>query len=91
MSSNSHSTTEHDESKSWVAEQDGPVSAKGTETNDAVCVLQMNFSGGAGSDDFEEITRFDWFERFEQKNLAILSQQEKVSGEESTFLALVSH
>lgn len=91
MSSSSHTTTDHDEIRSWVEEHDGkPVSVKGTEADDTAGVLRIDFPGGAGSGDLEEISWDDWFEKFEQNNLAFLYQKEKSSGEDSTFFKLVS-
>ncbi|HEX6293258.1 MAG TPA: hypothetical protein VFZ66_29025, partial [Herpetosiphonaceae bacterium] len=53
-------------------------------------VLRIDFPGGAGSDRLEEISWDEWFEKFDAKNLAFLYQDEKASGEQSTFFKLVS-
>jgi len=45
--------------------------------------------GGAGAEALEEVDWDRWFEVFEDRELALLHQQQKASGEESTFVKLV--
>ncbi len=91
MASESHTTTDHDEIRRWVEEHDGkPASVKGTEGGDSAGVLRIDFPGGAGDDQFEHLSWDDWFEKFESEKLAFLYQEEKASGEDSTFHKLVS-
>ena len=90
MSSESHTTTDHEEIRSWVEEHDGkPVLVKGTESEDGSGVLRIDFPGGAGADDFDEVDWDQWFEVFDDRGLAFLYQQRKASGEDSTFFKLV--
>ena len=89
MPSESHTTTEHDEIRRWVEEHDGtPASVRGTG-NGEPGVLRIDFPGGAGEDELEHISWDEWFEKFEKENLAFLYQEEKASGEDSTFFKLV--
>ncbi|MBW3608679.1 MAG: hypothetical protein KY463_10035 [Actinobacteria bacterium] len=89
MASESHTTTEHDEIRRWVEEHDGkPASVRGTG-NGGPGVLRIDFPGGAGEDELEHISWDEWFAKFEQENLAFLYQEEKASGEDSTFFKLV--
>ena len=84
-------TTNHDEIRRWVEEHGGkPASVRGTENGDGAGVLRIDFPGGAGADQLEPISWDEWFEKFEQNDLAFLYQQEKASGEDSTFFKLVS-
>jgi hypothetical protein len=53
-------------------------------------VLRIDFPGGAGEDQLEHISWSEWFEKFDRENLAFLYQEEKASGEDSTFFKLVS-
>jgi hypothetical protein len=62
---------------------------RGTEDGGAG-VLRIDFPGGAGEDQLEHISWDEWFEKFEQDNLAFLYQEQKASGEDSTFFKLVS-
>jgi hypothetical protein len=91
MASETRTTTDHDEIRRWVEEHDGkPASVRGTEGGDTAGVLRIDFSGGAGTDDLEHISWEDWFTKFDDENLAFLYQQQKASGEDSTFFKLVS-
>jgi hypothetical protein len=90
MASESKTTTDHDTIRRWVEERDGkPASVRGTGDGDAG-VLRIDFPGGAGQDELEHISWDEWFEKFDQNNLAFLYQEEKKSGEGSTFFKLVS-
>jgi hypothetical protein len=90
MASESQTTTDHDTIRRWVEERDGkPASVRGTGDGDAG-VLRIDFPGGAGQDELEHISWDEWFEKFDQNNLAFLYQEEKKSGEGSTFFKLVS-
>ena len=91
MASETRTTTDHDEIRRWVEEHDGtPASVRGTERGDEAGVLRIDFPGGAGADELEHISWDEWFEKFEAENLALLYQERKASGEDSTFFKLVS-
>jgi hypothetical protein len=90
MASESKTTTDHDTIRRWVEERDGkPASVRGTGDGEAG-VLRIDFPGGAGQDELEHISWDEWFEKFDQNNLAFLYQEEKKSGEGSTFFKLVN-
>jgi hypothetical protein len=91
MASKTATTTDHDEIRRWVEEHDGsPATVRGTERGDAAGVLRIDFPGGAGEDQLEHISWDEWFQKFDDSDLAFLYQQEKASGEDSTFFKLVS-
>lgn len=91
MAGDSKTTTAHDTIRRWAEERDGsPASVRGTENGDEAGVLRIDFPGGAGEDSLEHISWDDWFEKFDEKQLAFLYQEEKASGEGSTFFKLVS-
>jgi hypothetical protein len=91
MASKSTATTNHDEIRRWVEEHGGkPASVRGTEGGDEAGVLRIDFPGGAGTDQLEHISWDDWFQKFDDSNLAFLYQEQKASGEDSTFFKLVS-
>ncbi len=50
----------------------------------------IDFPGGAGEDQLEHISWDEWFRKFEESNLAFPYQDEKASGEDSTFFKLSS-
>ena len=91
MASETHTTTDHDEIRTWVEQHDGkPASVKGTESGDAAGVLRIDFPGGADEDTLEHVSWDDWFAKFDDNGLAFLYQAHKASGEDSTFFKLVS-
>jgi hypothetical protein len=91
MASESHTTTDHDEIRSWVEEHGGnPANVAGTENAGGPGVLRIDFPGGAGEDQLQHISWEDWFDKFERENLAFLYQAKKAGGEDSTFFKLVS-
>jgi hypothetical protein len=90
MASDTTTTTDHDEIRRWVEEHDGkPASVRGTES-DGAGILRIDFPGGAGEESLEHISWDDWFQKFDENNLAFLYQRQKASGEDSTFFKLVS-
>lgn len=91
MSSDSRTTTDHDEIRSWVEDHEGsPASVRGTGEGDEPGVLRIDFPGGAGDDELETVDWDRWFEKFDDEGLAFLYQEEKASGEDSTFFKLVN-
>ncbi|HET7328896.1 MAG TPA: hypothetical protein VFJ14_16615 [Nocardioidaceae bacterium] len=91
MATDTRTTTDHDEIRSWVEEHDGvPASVAGTEGGDTAGVLRIDFPGGAGEDSLEHVSWDDWFTKFDDNDLAFLYQAQKSGGEDSTFFKLVS-
>ena len=83
-------TTDHDEIRRWAEARGGrPASVKGTGAGDDAGILRINFPGGA-EDSLEDITWEEFFDAFEENNLAFLYQEETASGDESRFFKLVN-
>ncbi len=90
MASETRTTTEHDEIRSWVEAHDGkPASVADTRDGDDAGVLRIDFPGGAGAPDLEPISWDEWFAKFDENELAFLYQTEKADGSDSTFFKLV--
>lgn len=90
MASTSKTTTNHDEIRRWVEAHDGkPVQVRGTGSTNDPGILRIDFPGGAGKDRLEPIGWDEWFEKFDDSDLAFLYQEEKASGGDSTFFKLV--
>lgn len=91
MPSKSNTTTDHDEIKNWVESHGGkPATVRSTKDGDDAGVLRIDFPGGAGTDSLEHVSWDEWFAKFDEAGLAFLYQQQKASGEDSTFFKLVS-
>lgn len=91
MSSETRTTTDHDEIRRWVEDHGGkPVQVKGTGSDDDPGVLRIDFPGGAGQDSLEPIDWDEWFRKFDQNNLAFLYQEKKADGGDSTFFKLLA-
>ena len=87
--SESKTTTDHDEIRRWVEEHGGkPAVVRGTRDN-ASAVLRIDFPGGAGEDELEQVSWDEWFEIFDRSELALLYQERQAGGEDSTFFKLV--
>lgn len=87
--SETRTTTDHDEIRRW-AEAHGGVPATVKDTSDeGPGLLTLDFPGGAGEDKLQHISWDEWFEKFDRENLAFLYQEQKASGEDSTFFRLV--
>ncbi len=98
MAGQSKVTTDHNTIKKWIEERGGkPASVKRTEGKDDPGLLRVDFpgrgkdearNGGRGS--LQEISWDDFFQKFDEKQLAFLYQDEMKSGQESRFFKLVS-
>jgi hypothetical protein len=90
LGSTTKTTTDHDEIRRWVEEHGGkPAMVKGTGSGSDPGVLRIDFPGGAGEEQLEQIDWDEWFRKFDESGLAFVYQSEKASGEDSTFFKLV--
>ena len=90
MASDTRQTTDHDEIRRWVEDHDGrPAQVSGTESGGEAGVLRIDFPGGAGGDELETISWDEWFSKFDDAGLALLYQERKADGSDSTFNKLV--
>ena len=90
MASQTKQTTNHEEIRRWVEEHGGkPARVKVSGGDGDPGVLRIDFPGGSGEDALEHISWDEWFEKFDDENLAFLYQERKSGGEDSTFFKLV--
>ena len=88
--STSKTTTNHDEIRNWVEERGGqPAKVKGTEKGDSA-LLRIDYPGFSGEDTLEAISWDEFFEIFDDNDLAFLYQEETQSGKESRFSKFVN-
>jgi hypothetical protein len=89
-SAESKTTTNHDEIRKWVEERGGePARVKGTDDGDSPGVLRIDYPGFSGEGTLEAITWEEFFEAFDENNLAFLYQEQTKDGEISRFSKLI--
>ena len=83
-------TTDQNQIRRWVAERGGwPARVKGTDKNGKGGVLRIDYPGFSGENTLERINWEEFFETFDQSNLAFLYQDKLESGETSRFSKLI--
>ncbi len=91
MSGETKKTMDHKEIQRWVEERGGfPATVARTEKDGEAGVLRIDFPGHSGKDSLERISWEDFFEKFDEKKLAFLYQDQMRDGEESRFFKFVS-
>ncbi|PZV20706.1 MAG: hypothetical protein DCF21_04125 [Leptolyngbya sp.] len=91
MTDSSKTTIDHGIIKQWVESRGGfPATVKSTKDNGEPGLLRIDFPGYSGENTLERISWDDFFNKFEDSNLALLYQDELKSGEESRFCKLIS-
>jgi hypothetical protein len=90
MSAESKVTTDHERIKKWVVERGGsPARVKDTDTGGSSGVLRIDYPGYSGEETLEAISWQEFFDGFEQNNLAFLYQDETKDGKKSRFSKLI--
>ncbi|HEX4771570.1 MAG TPA: hypothetical protein VH351_12100 [Bryobacteraceae bacterium] len=91
MSNLSKTTTDHKEIQKWAEERDGkPSHVKGTGGKNDPGLLRIDFPGYSGQGKLEEIPWDEFFEKFDEQELALVYQEKTADGERSNFNKLVS-
>ena len=77
----SKTTTNHDEIRNWVESRGGfPATVAGTESRgEEAGLLRIDYPGFSGEGTLERIDWDDWFEKFDEENLAFLYQDKRNS------------
>ncbi|MGE0080523.1 MAG: hypothetical protein AB7U81_04440 [Thiohalomonadaceae bacterium] len=90
MAGESHITTNHDEIRRWMESRGGrPASVKGTGGKDDPGILRVNFPGYGAEASLEDIDWDEFFQKFEDNQLAFLYQDKTKSGGTSRFFKFV--
>lgn len=88
--SESKTTTKHEEIRRWAESRGAkPSRVKGTENHDDAGLIRLDFPGYSGEGKLEEISWEEFFEKFDESELALLYQEETKEGEKSNFNKLV--
>jgi len=92
-SKNSVTTTDPEEIRRWAEERGGqPACVKGTGDKGDIGMLRLEFPGkpNANDDKLQPISWEDFFEKFEERGLAMVFQEHTAEGEKSNFNKLVA-
>lgn len=84
-------STDHDEIREWAEKRGGqPACVKGTGDTGDVGLLRLDFPGYSGEDSLQHITWEEFFEKFDERGLALLHQEETAGGAQSNFNKLIN-
>ncbi len=88
--SQGETTTDHDTIRAWIEERGGrPARVKGTaKGKDGGGILRVDF--GEPEESLEEISWEEFFDIFEDRELAFLYQDETSQGKTSRFVKFIS-
>jgi hypothetical protein len=83
-------TTQHAEIRRWTEERGGrPSRVVGTGGREDVEMIRLEFPGYSGEGGLEPISWGQFFEKFDENNLALIFQEETEEGEKSNFNKLI--
>ena len=83
-----HATTDHDEIRQWAEERGGePARVSQTGGGRDAGLLRIEFDDT--EEDLESISWDEFFDKFDEKNLAFLYQEETKDGGTSRFFKIV--
>lgn len=90
MAEKSKITQDHKKIRKWVEKRDGsPACVKGTGSSKDAGLLRINFPGYA-EENLKNISWEEFFEKFDENNLAFLYQKKLKGGEISRFNKIIS-
>jgi ferritin-like metal-binding protein YciE len=83
--------TDREEIRQWAEERGAhPSCVRGTGDKGDIGIIRLDFPGFSGEDKLEEISWDEFFEKFEERELALLVQDQTAAGETSNFNKLLS-
>jgi hypothetical protein len=83
--------TNHDEIRRWAQERNAqPACVRRTGGDNDIGMIRLDFPGFSGEGSLEEVSWNDWFQKFDERNLALLVQEQTARGQTSNFNKLVS-
>src|SRR5690348_17523704 len=84
-------SSDHEEIRRWAEERGArPACVRGTGSNDDVGILRLDFPGYSGQQSLQHIDWEEFFEKFDERGLALLFQEATAGGEKSNFNKLIS-
>ena len=88
MSQKTKRTTDHETIRKWAEAREGKPAVISRDAGQSE-MLRLDFPGYA-EENLEEIDWDEWFDIFEENNLALIYQEETKEGESSNFNKLVN-
>ena len=86
----SRTTTDHDEIRRWAEARGArPSTVKRTEHEGEAGIIRLNFPGYSGENSLEDISWEEFFDKFEESQLALVYQEKTAGGKRSNFNKLV--
>jgi len=87
----SNITTDHDQIRRWAEDRGAqPACVKGTGGSGDAGIIRLDFPGYSGAESLQPISWDEWFQKFDENNLALLYEDTLASGQKSNFNKLVS-
>lgn len=84
-------TIDHEFIQRWAEERGAhPAAVKRTASDDDPGIIRLDFPGYSGGDSLVEISWQEFFEKFEEKELALVYQEKTADGQTSNFNKLVN-
>ena len=84
--SSASKTTDHKKIRKWAEERGGvPATVKRTKSDGEPGLLRIDFPEASQPPEFEHIDWDDFFEKFDESNLAFLYQEKTADGKISRF------
>jgi hypothetical protein len=91
MANLTRTTRDHEEIRRWAEERGGkPAHVKSTGSSDDPGILRIDFPGYSGEGSLEPIGWDEWFQKFDERNLALIYEEETAAGSKSNFNKIVS-
>ncbi|MDP8959536.1 MAG: hypothetical protein M3N51_10160 [Actinomycetota bacterium] len=91
MAGTSKCTTDHEVIRRWAEDRGGrPAGVEQSGGGEDPGILRIDFPGYSGDESLTEISWEEFFEKFEEKQLGFLYQEETAQGETSRFFKFVT-
>jgi len=81
---------DHEEIRQWAEDRGAiPSCVRGTGGGEDVGMIRLDFPGYSGENSLEEISWDEWFQKFDESDLALMVQEKTARGQKSNFNKLV--
>ncbi len=83
--------TDHEEIRKWAEDRGGhPACVKGTGGKNDVGMIRIDFPGFSGEESLQPISWEDWFDKFEERELSLVVENQSPKGDKTRFNKLIS-